>query len=259
MQTVQTNNVSGKSSYTAAVSNVLLDESSEMKQEVLPFTIRVVENREDLMKVVNLRYEAYARHVPELANILKEPEVFDFEKDTAILIVESKLDNSTLGTMRIQTNRINPLKFESSVTLPWDLQGKSLSEADRLCVTASRMGRIVKVMLFKAYFQYCVQEGLEWMVITARAPIDKTYESLLFKDIYPDAEDKYVPMSASADVPHRVMKFHVPSAQALWEKNGHPLYEFVFETFHPDIMLGDANNELIMGDSVNSNQNYAIM
>jgi hypothetical protein len=78
------------------------------------------------------------------------------------------------------------------------------------------------------------------MVIAGRAPIDRQYERLLFDDIYPDAG--YIPLRHAGNLPHRVMSFEVGSAEERWAAAGHPLYDFIFRTVHPDIML-DASCE----------------
>ncbi len=155
------------------------------KEEQLPFTVRLVHGQEDLGKALQIRHAAYARHVPSFADTLRTAEAADNADGVAILLAESKLDGAPLGTMRIQTNRYSPLSLEQSVELPAWLQNKSLAEATRLGVTEQKIGRNVKTVLFKAYFLYCVQNGIDWMVITARTPIDRQYDRLLFSDVYP--------------------------------------------------------------------------
>ena len=208
---------------------------SALKEERLPFTVKVAQSGDDLEKAVQIRHAAYARHVPEIAELLKEPEAFDFDDGSVVLLAESKLDGSALGSMRIQTNRFQALKLEASVTLPHWLQNQTLSEAARLGVIGNRVGKIVKILLFKAYYLYCIQEEIDWMVITARSPVDKDYEMLMFEDVFPD--QGYIPMKHDANIEHRVMAFHVPSAERLWRTHGHPLYDLVFRTDHPDVDL----------------------
>src|SRR4051794_36284988 len=72
--------------------------------ERLPFTIRRVEDPDSLWKAVRVRHAAYARHVPEFARTLQLPEECDFEDDSVVLLAESRLDGTPLGTARIQTN-----------------------------------------------------------------------------------------------------------------------------------------------------------
>lgn len=204
-----------------------------MREERLPFRINVVTDEAQLAKAVQIRHSAYARHVPEFARQLSAPEERDHAAGTVVLLAESKLDGSALGTMRIQTNQLSPLGLEQSVTLPEWLRGRSLAEATRLGISEGREGRLVKTALFKAYFQYCKRAEIDWMVITARRPLDRQYEALLFCDAF--AAGEYIPMRHVGNIPHRVMAFDVGNAEERWIAAAHPLYGFMCQTHHPDI------------------------
>lgn len=206
-----------------------------LKEEWLPFTIKLVRSQQDLDKAVQIRHEAYARHLPEFAQSLLRAERADYEPGVAVLLAESKLDGSPLGTMRIQTNRHRALTLEESVALPLELRDATLAEATRLGVTQASAGRLVKTALFKAFFLYCQMDRVDYMVIAGRAPIDRQYERLMFSDVFPD--QGFVPLKHAGDLPHRIMSFEVATAQARWAAAKHPLYQFVFQTRHPDIAL----------------------
>lgn len=202
-------------------------------EERLPFTVRIVTSQEQLDKAVAIRHSAYGRHIPEVASLLEKEEAADREPGSVVLLAESKLDGSALGTMRIQTNRYRKLTLEQSIELPSWLQGSSQAEATRLGVALGRPGRLAKTALFKAYYEYCVMEGIEWMVIAARSPLDRQYEALLFQDVIPGGG--FIPMRHAGNIPHRVLAFNIELAEQNWRRAEHPLYSFVFETSHPDI------------------------
>ena len=216
--------------------NVLNDREQAMAVERLPFTIRRVRNDADLQKAVHIRHAAYARHLPDFAQTLALPEACDYERDVVVLLAESKLDGSAIGTARIQTNLHQPLSVEESVALPAWLQGRRLVEVTRLGVDVGRVGRLVKLALFKAFFEYCEKNRIEWAVVTGRPPIDQQYEKLLFKDIFPGMP--HIPLSHVGNIPHRVMAFEIETAQARWEQANHPLLDFFRHTRHPDIDIG---------------------
>ena len=203
--------------------------------ERLPFTIRAVSDAERLHKAVSVRYRAYGRHVPGLAELLRAPEPNDTAAGCVVLLAESRLDGEPLGTLRIQTNRFRPLAIEASTPLPAHLEGQALAEATRLAVTQERTGRLVKTMLFKAFWMYCVEEGIDWMVIGARSPLDRMYAGLLFSDLFPG--EAPVALKHAGDLPHRILGFEVDTAEERWQAARHPLFDLFVHTRHPDISV----------------------
>lgn len=208
-----------------------------MTEERLPFTVKLVRDEDDLNKAVQIRHSAYARHLPEFAETLKSAETADADGDVVVLLAESKLDGSPLGTMRIQTNQFKPLCLEQSIELPEWLTRRRLAEATRLGVTNERGGRLVTTVLFKAFYLYCRKIGIEWMVVTGRAPVDRMYDRLLFKDVYPGMG--YMPFSHVGNLPHRVMSLEVDAVEPSWAAAKQPLYDFFFHTHHPDLDIGE--------------------
>ena len=216
------------------LSGKLVDQ--EYQIERLPFTIKRVETAEQMRKAVQVRHAAYARHIPDFADTLRLPEDCDYDDDSIVLLAESKLDGTPLGSTRIQTNQHGPLHLESSVVLPDWLAGMRLAEVTRLGIDESRMGRIVKIALIKACFDYCELQGIDHAVVTGRAPIDRQYEQLMFRDVF---EDKaYVPLQHVGNIPHRVMAFEIATGEARWSAANHPLLKFFKHTRHPDIDIG---------------------
>ena len=223
-------------------SNCLAEERLDQRRqerllmERLPFTVKIVHTEAELQKAIHIRHAAYSRHVPAFAETLKAAEQMDMQEGVAILLAESKLDGAPLGTMRIQTNQYGPLNLEQSVTLPDWLAQRSLAEATRLGVTDQRIGRLVKTVLFKSFYQYCVTNDIEWMVISGRAPVDRQYDQLLFNDVFPG--QGYMPLRHVGNIPHRILSFDVAAAKRRWTEANHPLHNFVFQTYHPDIHIG---------------------
>ncbi len=208
----------------------------ELLEERLPFRISLVQTEGELDQAVAIRHSAYARHVPEVAERLNVAEPYDFVEDAAVLLAQSKLDGKPIGTMRIQTNQSSRLALEEAVALPDWLSGRRMAQASRLGIISGGMGRVVKTALFKAYYQYCVQSEVDWMVIAARSPLDRQYQALLFEDL--DPESRFVPLRHAGNIPHRLMALETASVESKWGASGHPLYGYFFRTHHPDIDLG---------------------
>ena len=207
--------------------------------ERLPFTVKVVRSDAQLREAIGIRQAAYARHVPTLAAQLGVPEADDHDSACFVLLAQSKMDDSALGTMRIQTNRGRPLAVEKSVKLPSWLQDVPMAEATRLGVAEGRIGHVVKMVLCKAFYLYCLAAKIEWMVIAARPPVDRQYEAALFTDVF---QGERFPLRHAGNIPHRVFAFEVGTAAARWAAVDHPLSRFMVHTRHPDIDLSGVDD-----------------
>jgi hypothetical protein len=205
------------------------------RAERLPFIVKLVETEEDLRKAVFIRHAAYARHLPEFAESLSRPEALDYEPGVGILLVESKLDGSPLGTARIQLNTNGPLCVEQSVTFPAWMRGQRLAEVTRLGVAAGQRGRLAKLALWKACFFYFAMQDVKWAIAAGRAPLDQSYLDLDFQDLFP--EIGMIPLRHAGNVPHRVMGFDSPTAYSRWSAQGHPLLDFICHVDHEDVKL----------------------
>jgi hypothetical protein len=215
----------------------VMGDDTQMSEEILPFTVRIAQNEADLEKAIRVRHTAYSRHLPTLAETLREPEPLDRAQGVVIMLAESKLDGSPLGSARIQSNHFQPLAIEQSIELPNWLGGKSIVEVTRLSITDGRSGRLVKLIMMKAMHQYWLQHEVDFAIATGRAPIDRQYEQLLFTDLFPD--QGFIPLRHVGNVPHRVMGFCIESLEQRCLQARHPLYQLFFQTAHPDIDIFD--------------------
>jgi hypothetical protein len=212
------------------------------KEEYLPFTVSIVRDESELDKAVNIRHSAYSRHLPTLADTLREAESYDREPGAVVILAESKLDGSPLGSIRIHTNRYRKLNLEKAVAFPYPLNESSMAHASRLGIEQGRVGLVVKTTLFKAYYLLCMQEKIDWMVIAARSPLDRQYEELQFQDINPGTG--FFPLPSADGIPHRVMCLKVANVEPGWRESGHKLYNYFFRTYHPDIDVSAAESAL---------------
>jgi len=230
----------------------------DMKVEWLPFTVRLVRNEEDLFKAVQIRHSAYARHMPLVAETLKTPEKTDTEDGVAILLAESKIDGTPIGSVRIQSNRYRPLSLEKSVQLPNWLKDLSLAQVSRFGVAKGTIGRLVKMILVKGCLQYSKENYIDWDVIAARAPLDRTYRQLTYQDIFPEAG--YIPLPHMDNVPHRIMGFEVATCAERLTAMKHPLLDFFTHTQHPDIDVTNRRTKTYLhADSKNSRQTNSLV
>jgi hypothetical protein len=207
--------------------------------EILPFRVEIVSRRQ-LHEVAKLRAATYGKHLPDLAASLSEPEPADYSRGCEVFVARSKLDNGLLGTLRTHANVYNPLPLQASIELPERFRGTRMVETTRLCVKGGLAASTVRNALFKAMHRYCLDQNVDWMVVAARRHVDRIHDSLLFEDV--KEAGVYYPMSHAGGVPHRVLSFSPGGAEQLWRNNQHPLYDFIFETHHPDLDLSMAQD-----------------
>lgn len=227
-----------------------------MTEERLPFTVRLVRNEEDLQKAVQIRQMAYARHMPDVAKTLTGPEKTDTEDGVGILLAVSKVDGSPLGSVRIQTNRFQPLSLEKSVALPGWMRGMSLAQVSRFGVIHGSIGRLVKMILVKGCLQYSQAHEIDWDVIAARPPLDKMYRQLTYQDIFPDAG--YIPLPHMGNAPHRIMGFEVATCNERLTAANHPLLNFFCHTLHPDLDVGSRIGLDVPGSLLHKTQQVSL-
>lgn len=206
-----------------------------MVEERLPFVVRFVRSEAELHDAVAIRRSAYGRHLPELAARFAAPESSDIDGSSRVLVALSRLDGMPLGSMRFRTNEERPLDVEQSIVLPEYLRQAYLAEATRLAVTQLAVGRTVKAMLMKAMFQHCKTIGVSHFVVTARHPMDRFYNWLLFEEAIPDAG--FIPMPHVGMIPHRVLTCDLAKTERRWAECEHPWYALFFQTHHQDIQL----------------------
>jgi hypothetical protein len=211
--------------------------------ESLPCTVRIAESICDLTRAANLRRDAYMRHVPEFAASLDKLEPADLEDDTIVFIAESKDDGRPVGTLRLHANAGRTLPVERSVNLSSRLSGAALAEATRLAVEPGQMGRHARNALFKACYLQSLAWKTEWIVATARHPLDRIYESLMFVDLL--GEGRTILMAHVGNMPHRVYGLQVATADDVWFSRGHSLYSYMTKTFHRDIAIDQIRTQRI--------------
>ncbi len=170
--------------------------------ERLPFRVKIA-TADELTAVARLRAAAYGKHLPALATRLLQPEAADFELGNEVFVAVSKLDGSMLGTIRTHSNLFKPLPLEASMDLPAHFQGRRLIEATRLSVLGNLQASLVRNALFKTFFHYCLSQKADWMLAAGRRPVDRLYDTMLWRDV--DGVGKLYPMAHAAGVPHRVM------------------------------------------------------
>ena len=206
-----------------------------MHTQSLSFSIRVARTVEDLQAACRVRAQSYGHHLPDLRTKLIEADPLDADDNTVSVLCVDKATGSAVGTARFQTNAGGPLLIEHSVSVPEGMRGDTRAEITRLSAIAGA-DPLVKLCLMKASYLFCMATQTRWMVIGARnEALVRQYRMLGFRDVFDDG--RMVALRHAGRLDHRVLAFNVTAVQRTGPQPRHPLYEFIFETSHPDIQL----------------------
>lgn len=204
----------------------------------LGFSLRVARSEQDLREACAVRAEAYGHHLPQLRGALGTPDAIDRDPRTAVLLCRDKASGRAIGTARIQRAGLGAaVQIESSVQLPAWLAGRPRAEITRLAILPGA-DALVRPMLTKASYLYCVASQIRWLVIGARSEaLVRMYKRLGFTDVLePDAT---LPLAHAGGLEHHILAFDVVAAERTWYQGQHGLYALMVETFHPDLQLFD--------------------
>jgi hypothetical protein len=206
-----------------------------MFTQSLSFEVRVAKARHEIEAACKVRAQAYGHHVPGLHGTLLEPDLLDVDEHTVVVLCVDKASGSPVGTARFQTNAGGPLLIEHSVEIPVDMRTDTRAEITRLSAVAGA-DPLVKLALMKASYLFCMATQVRWMVIGARnEALVRQYRRLGFQDVFGDG--RTVPLLHAGRMEHRILAFNVTAAERTWKECRHPLYQFIFDTSHPDIQL----------------------
>lgn len=235
-----TNTVSNVGQQGSVIPGSGLDELANQSEphanvEQWPFVVRLANSSDDIERAAALRFAAYSRHLPpSICASFKKPEKLDSLPGCYILLAESKIDGSVLGTMRIQSDSHYPVMLQRATLLPSWMQGRKLAEATRLAVD-NISASMVKAALIKAGYQLCLKVNIDYLVIAARMPADRMYTRLLFSDVYTDG--RMIPLDYAFNLPHRILFSDIKNARNQWEAANHPMLDFMTKTVHPDLQI----------------------
>jgi hypothetical protein len=201
-------------------------------RQALPFTVSMVTTSAEMAHVVALRSSAYLRHNAPAAKRMRAPEDDDARQDVIILAARSKLDGGIVGTLRLNPNLQEPMKFEHSVALPTHFNGARCVELMRLGVANGARGERVSAALAKASYNICVASKFDFIFVASRPRVDMVYRRYRFDDCL---GGERVELPYAPGVMHSILCLPVAEAEERWRSYSLWVYRFFVETEHPDI------------------------
>jgi hypothetical protein len=203
----------------------------------LPFSVSIARDLRTLREACAVRVLAYGHHLPDRASMaaaLAAPDATDLSPGCVVLVCRDKDSGEVIGTARIQRNHPQPLPIEACVLLPEALAGAARAEITRLAIRPGAHA-LVRPMLVKACWMYAVAAQIRHLVIGARsAALVRIYKGLGFVDLL---DGRSVPLAHAGGLAHQVLSFDIVAAERHWHAAQHSLYDFMVQTWHPDLQL----------------------
>jgi hypothetical protein len=198
-----------------------------------PFSIRIVRTPDQLQSAVDVRYEAYSEKLQALASKVRQPGPLDFSHDPIVLLAENRLTEKPVGTLRINTGP-NILDMLDDIHLPDNIANERVAFVSRMAVTGSVHERqLVRNLLQKAVFQLCIAKQLTRILLLAVEPRERLFYRCGFSDVFADGKARH-PVFLDR-FPVKALYADTYGMERLWKEEKHPLYDFLFRTFHPEI------------------------
>ncbi len=207
------------------------------------FAVRLATSEKDFHDVCAVRAIAYGHHDAEMGPRFGDVEQMDRAEGTVVLVCRDRSTGQCVGTARIQVSGFGPLTLESSLSLPEWLTQRLRAQISRLAVVPGA-SNVVKLLLMKASYQYCLATQVRWMVIGARsAALIRNYRSLGFQDVFDPGS--WHNLASGGGLPHQILALDIVGARAAWQATKNRLLGFMTETIHADVQVVAANDETV--------------
>lgn len=207
-----------------------------MAIQTLPFTVEVATRASALEDACEVRVAGYGHHLPHFRDAYAAPEAVDHDPGTTVLVCYDKATGAALGTARIQTTiHGGRLPIETCIELPPHMLEDGRAEITKLA-SVPGADPLVKLAIWKAGYLYCLANQARWLFIGARSRgLVRQYRRLGATAFH--ADERMVPLTYAAGIPHQVLLFDVIAAERNWHAADHALFSFMFTTLHPDLHL----------------------
>jgi hypothetical protein len=214
-----------------------IEQNGLAKKSLLPYKIGLVRTQEQFSAVCTVRALAYEKHLPGFGELLTKPDALDFAPGVLVMYVQDKASGKIVGTARIQTNWHEPLAIAEDAPLPAWLTQNSIAEISRFAVLPGYNKEMISLsrLILKSCMRYCLASQISFMVLGARKGLVRGYLRLGCKDVDPNAQP--LKLHHGNNLEHRILYFDVNRTEREWFASGHPDYDFLYKTFHPDIEL----------------------
>ena len=195
-------------------------------------TIRIARTPEDIAKALYVRWLGYRKYDSCAKAELEE---LDQGRNCTILLAEDDAGKAR-GTIRILDRRHGPIEIERFLDVDALLpsSNRSIAEATRFSIPASPLASRIKLLLWKAFLEFCLKRGIEYILVSMRPIAAKDYDRLKFTRLENGGTYSH---STLGNLAHESYYLHLPTAHDRYRQHNHPLTSFFFEEHYSNILV----------------------
>jgi hypothetical protein len=193
--------------------------------------IKPARTRSEIEKAMNVRWIGYKKYDGfEEAHL----EQLDLGLNCTIFLAQDSA-GEVLGTMRILDRRFGPIELESfiDVDVLMPHSPRSIAELTRFSIPADPRSRLIKHLFWKTYFDFCVKNSIDFMLVSGKESATKDYKLLCFSEL----ENGQYFHSGLGNLPHFSYYLEIPKVPALYLERKHPMRSFFCELELSNIQL----------------------
>lgn len=199
--------------------------------DISSIVVRKALTKEDFQKAFDIRWNGYKKYFDQKTCVVDN---FDSCPNAVILLAIDNQENP-LGTLRILNRQYGKIEIDKFIDLDSYISEteKPCAEATRFSIPNSPLSRNIKFALWKAFYTYCLHNGVNTILIAVRPCAARDYKRLLFERI----ENSTFKHQDLGDVQHDLYKLNVLTAAEKFKSHSHPLYHFFCIRNHPNIQV----------------------
>jgi len=196
------------------------------------FYIRKANTQKDFKIAFDIRWRAYQRFFNKTDDLI---ELNDFQSNATLLIVEDN-QNKPVGSMRILDRRYGKIELDRFVDIKSLIPRSELpcAEGSRLSIPNHPNSKVIRFLLYKAFYLYCKSNRIDTMLISVRRITARNYRYFYFKNVGPAGIFNHPHLG---NLEYHTYKCNISETGKFLKIMNEPLYQFFSVKEHLNINI----------------------
>ena len=188
----------------------------------------------DLDAVIEVRRRAYGKHYPHHFVTCNDAlDQYDMASNCVHLLARDEC-GTPVGSMRILDRRAGGIELDEFVNVQSLLSDVETTGAEftRLAVPSSPRSKTIKLALWKAGYQFCLNNRNHAIIAWSKSAATRDYKMLQFRELGVKGTFRHPKLGGCE---HRTLVLDLLHVEDLFRAINHPLYNLFFVQHHAGI------------------------